>query len=39
MKFISFRYQDQIAAGLVVPEGVLHLAVAGKAAGETADLS
>ena len=39
MKFISFRYQDQIAAGLVAPEGVLHLAMAAKAAGETADLS
>ena len=39
MKFISFRYHDQIAAGLIVPEGVLHLAVAGKAAGETVDLS
>jgi len=39
MKFISFRYKDQIAAGLVVPEGVLHLAAAGKAARETLDLS
>ena len=39
MKFISFRYKDQIAAGLIVPEGVLHLAAAGSVAGETADLS
>src|ERR1700687_423902 len=39
MKLISFRYRAQIAAGLIVPEGVLHLAVAGKAAGESADLS
>jgi 2-keto-4-pentenoate hydratase/2-oxohepta-3-ene-1,7-dioic acid hydratase in catechol pathway len=39
MHFISFRYKDQIAAGLVLPDGVLHLAAAGKAAGETAELS
>jgi 2-keto-4-pentenoate hydratase/2-oxohepta-3-ene-1,7-dioic acid hydratase in catechol pathway len=39
MRFISFRHKDQIAAGLVLPEGVLDLATAGKAAGETADLS
>jgi 2-keto-4-pentenoate hydratase/2-oxohepta-3-ene-1,7-dioic acid hydratase in catechol pathway len=39
MHFISFRYKDQIAAGLVLPDGVLHLAAAGKAAGEAADLS
>jgi 2-keto-4-pentenoate hydratase/2-oxohepta-3-ene-1,7-dioic acid hydratase in catechol pathway len=39
MKFISFRYKDQIAAGVVVAEGVLNLAAAAKAAGETADLS
>jgi 2-keto-4-pentenoate hydratase/2-oxohepta-3-ene-1,7-dioic acid hydratase in catechol pathway len=39
MHFISFRYKDQIAAGLIVPDGVLHLAVAGGVAGETADLS
>jgi 2-keto-4-pentenoate hydratase/2-oxohepta-3-ene-1,7-dioic acid hydratase in catechol pathway len=39
MKFITFRYKDQIAAGVIVPEGVLHLAAAGKAAGETVDLS
>jgi 2-keto-4-pentenoate hydratase/2-oxohepta-3-ene-1,7-dioic acid hydratase in catechol pathway len=39
MKFISFRRKDQIAAGLVVAEGVLDLAVAGRAAGEKADLS
>lgn len=39
MKLISFRYKDQIAAGVIVAEGVLHLAAAGKAAGETADLS
>src|ERR1700689_4601024 len=39
MRFISFRHKDQIAAGLIVPEGVLHLAAAGKAAGETVDLS
>ena len=39
MKFISFRRNDQIAAGLVVAEGVLDLAAAGRAAGEKADLS
>src|SRR5450631_3922382 len=39
MQFISFRYKDKIAAGLIVREGVLDLAAAGKAAGEKADLS
>ena len=39
MKFITFRHKDQIAAGVVVAEGVLNLAAAAKAAGETADLS
>ena len=39
MKFITFRYKDQIAAGVVVAEGVLNLAAAAKAASETADLS
>lgn len=39
MKFISFRYQNQTAVGLLRPEGVLHLAAAGKAAGEGADLT
>jgi 2-keto-4-pentenoate hydratase/2-oxohepta-3-ene-1,7-dioic acid hydratase in catechol pathway len=39
MHFISFRYKDQIAAGLIVRDAVLHLAAAGKAAGEAADLS
>jgi 2-keto-4-pentenoate hydratase/2-oxohepta-3-ene-1,7-dioic acid hydratase in catechol pathway len=39
MQFISFRYKDQTAAGLVLGEGILHLAAAGKAAGETVDLS
>ena len=39
MRLISFRYKDQIAAGVLLPEGVLHLAAAAKAAGETLDLS
>jgi 2-keto-4-pentenoate hydratase/2-oxohepta-3-ene-1,7-dioic acid hydratase in catechol pathway len=39
MRFISYRHKDHIAAGLIVPEGVLDLAAAGKAAGETVDLS
>jgi 2-keto-4-pentenoate hydratase/2-oxohepta-3-ene-1,7-dioic acid hydratase in catechol pathway len=39
MHFISFRYRDQIAAGVIVPDGVLHLAAAARVAGETADLS
>lgn len=39
MKFITFRYQDQVAAGLKLADGVLHLAAAGKAAGESAELS
>jgi 2-keto-4-pentenoate hydratase/2-oxohepta-3-ene-1,7-dioic acid hydratase in catechol pathway len=39
MRFISYRHKDHVAAGLIVPEGVLDLAAAGKAAGETADLS
>ena len=39
MKFISFRRKDQVAAGLIVPGGVLDLAAAGTAAGEALDLS
>jgi len=39
MQFISFRYKDQIAAGLLLREGVVHLAAAAKAAGEALDLS
>jgi 2-keto-4-pentenoate hydratase/2-oxohepta-3-ene-1,7-dioic acid hydratase in catechol pathway len=39
MHFISFRHKDQIAAGLMLRDGVLHLAAAGKAAGEAAELS
>jgi 2-keto-4-pentenoate hydratase/2-oxohepta-3-ene-1,7-dioic acid hydratase in catechol pathway len=39
MKFVSFRYQNQIAAGLMLPNGVLPLAEAARAAGETLDLS
>jgi len=39
MKFITFRYQDQTAAGLLSAEGVLHLSAAAKAAGEKIDLS
>ena len=39
MKFISFRHKDKIAAGMIVAEGVLDLAAAGRAAGESTDLS
>ncbi|HEY1724004.1 MAG TPA: fumarylacetoacetate hydrolase family protein [Steroidobacteraceae bacterium] len=39
MRLLSFRQHDQIAAGLLLPSGVLHLARAAKAAGEQADLS
>lgn len=39
MKFVSFQYQDTVAAGLVIGEDVLHLALAAQAAGERADLS
>jgi 2-keto-4-pentenoate hydratase/2-oxohepta-3-ene-1,7-dioic acid hydratase in catechol pathway len=39
MKFITFRYQDQTAVGLLSPEGLLHLAAAAKASGEQIDLS
>jgi 2-keto-4-pentenoate hydratase/2-oxohepta-3-ene-1,7-dioic acid hydratase in catechol pathway len=39
MKFISFRYQNQIAAGLMLPDGVLPLAEAARTAGENVDLS
>jgi 2-keto-4-pentenoate hydratase/2-oxohepta-3-ene-1,7-dioic acid hydratase in catechol pathway len=36
---MTFRYQEQVAAGLKLADGVLHLAAAAAAAGETADLS
>jgi 2-keto-4-pentenoate hydratase/2-oxohepta-3-ene-1,7-dioic acid hydratase in catechol pathway len=39
MKFITFRYQDQTAVGLLSPDGLLHLAAAAKASGEQTDLS
>jgi 2-keto-4-pentenoate hydratase/2-oxohepta-3-ene-1,7-dioic acid hydratase in catechol pathway len=39
MKFVSFRHDGQVVAGLFLPEGVLPLAEAGRAAGEKADLS
>jgi 2-keto-4-pentenoate hydratase/2-oxohepta-3-ene-1,7-dioic acid hydratase in catechol pathway len=39
MKFISFRYQDQIAAGLLMSDQVLNLAAAAKSADEKVDLS
>ena len=39
MKFITFRYRDQIAAGLVKADRVLHLAAAAKASDEKLDLS
>jgi len=39
MKFITFRYQDQTAVGLLSPDGLLHLAAAAKASGEQIDLS
>jgi 2-keto-4-pentenoate hydratase/2-oxohepta-3-ene-1,7-dioic acid hydratase in catechol pathway len=39
MKFISFRYQDRIAAGLWMTDHVLDLTAAAKAAGEKSDLS
>jgi len=39
MKFVTYRYKDQIAAGLLVRDGVLPLDAAAKAAGETIDLS
>jgi len=39
MRLISFRYKDQIAAGLLAPEGVVNLAAAAKTSGETLDLS
>lgn len=39
MRLISFRYKDQIAAGVLVAEGVVHLGAAANAAGETLDLS
>jgi len=39
MKFISFRYQDQMAVGLLSPDGLLHLSAAAKASAEKTDLS
>ena len=39
MKFITFRHQDEAAAGLILPEGILPLAQAGKVAGAAIDLS
>lgn len=39
MKFVTYRFKDQEAAGLVVGERILQLAVAARAAGESADLS
>jgi 2-keto-4-pentenoate hydratase/2-oxohepta-3-ene-1,7-dioic acid hydratase in catechol pathway len=39
VKFITFRYRDQTAAGLVKAERVLHLAAAAKAHDEKLDLS
>lgn len=39
MRLISFRYKDQIAAGLLAPEGVVNLGAAATASGETLDLS
>ncbi|HEY3730407.1 MAG TPA: fumarylacetoacetate hydrolase family protein [Steroidobacteraceae bacterium] len=39
MRLLSFRHQNQIAAGLLLPSGLLHLARAAKAAGEQSDLS
>jgi len=39
MKFISFRYQDRVAAGLWMTDHVLNLTTAAKAADEKIDLS
>jgi 2-keto-4-pentenoate hydratase/2-oxohepta-3-ene-1,7-dioic acid hydratase in catechol pathway len=39
MRLVTYRYKDQIAAGLLVRDGVLPLDAAAKAAGETIDLS
>jgi len=39
MKFISFRYKNQVTAGLMLPHGVLPLAQAAGAGGEGVDLS
>jgi 2-keto-4-pentenoate hydratase/2-oxohepta-3-ene-1,7-dioic acid hydratase in catechol pathway len=39
MKFISFRYQEQVLAGTVQGDRVLNLAAAAKLAGEKLDLS
>jgi 2-keto-4-pentenoate hydratase/2-oxohepta-3-ene-1,7-dioic acid hydratase in catechol pathway len=39
MKLISYRYQDQTAAGLLTSDGVLNLAAAARADGEKVDLS
>jgi 2-keto-4-pentenoate hydratase/2-oxohepta-3-ene-1,7-dioic acid hydratase in catechol pathway len=39
MKFISFRYQEQVLVGIVNADSVLNLAAAAKRAGEKLDLS
>jgi 2-keto-4-pentenoate hydratase/2-oxohepta-3-ene-1,7-dioic acid hydratase in catechol pathway len=39
MKFISFRYQDRVLAGIVDGDSVVNLAAAAKLAGERLDLS
>ncbi|HWW19954.1 MAG TPA: fumarylacetoacetate hydrolase family protein [Steroidobacteraceae bacterium] len=39
MKFITFRYQDQVLPGLVTADRVLNLAAAAKSAGEKLDFS
>src|SRR5580658_9246813 len=39
MKLITFRYQDQTAAGLMTSDGVLNLGFAARADGEKVDLS
>jgi 2-keto-4-pentenoate hydratase/2-oxohepta-3-ene-1,7-dioic acid hydratase in catechol pathway len=39
MRLLSFRHQNQIAAGVLLPSGLLHVAKAAKAAGEQSDLS
>lgn len=39
MKFITFRYQDQVLCGLVNTDRVLNLAAAAKVAGEKVDVS
>jgi len=39
MKLITFRYQDQVYAGLVIGNSVLNLTIEAQAAGEKQDLS